>query len=264
MIKLSATRFLHKFRLVIKGISDQHSSERPEPMSEALNLYRLQQLDHQIDRINARLQEIEKALSDDRRVQAAQKKLAVAQKNSKNKQSALKQIEDKVEDQRLKRKLNQASLFGGKVTNPKVLQDLQMEAEALKRYIEKLEDEQLEAMIASETADEALKQAEHAHQQAKATAIEENASLLGEKTKLEEDLERLLREKEAVLQPITPVSLAMYENLRKTKRGTAIAAISDGGCSSCGQNLTPAVLQSIRAANTLVFCPSCGRILFSS
>ena len=172
---------------------------------------------------NARLQEIEKALSDDRRVQAAQKKLAVAQKNSKNKQTTLKQVENKVEDQRLKRKLNQASLFGGKVTNPKVLQDLQMEAEALKRYIEKLEDEQLEAMIASETADEALKQAEHAHQQAKATAIEENASLLGEKTKLEEDLERLLREKEAVLQPITPASLAMYENLRKTKRGTAIA-----------------------------------------
>ncbi|HCU56731.1 MAG TPA: hypothetical protein DF984_00625, partial [Anaerolineaceae bacterium] len=204
------------------------------------------------------------ALSDDRRVKAAQKKLDLAKTNSQTRQAALKQIENSVEDQRLKRKLNQASLFGGKVKNPKVLQDLQMESEALARYISKLEDEQLEAMIASEAANEALNEAEKAFQQAKATTIEENASLLGEKTKLEDTLERLLREKEAVLQPIPPASLKMYENLRKTKRGTAIAAISDGGCSSCGQNLTPADLQSIRAANEIVFCPSCGRILFSN
>ncbi len=233
-------------------------------MSEVLNLYRLQQLDHQIDRITTRLIDIEKALSDDRRVKAAQKKLDLAQQDSQTKLAALKQIENSVEDQRLKRKLNQASLFGGSVKNPKVLQDLQMESEALARYINKLEDEQLEAMIASEAAIETLNEAEKAFQQAKATAIEENASLLGEKTKLEDTLERLLREKDAVLQPIPPASLQMYENLRKTKRGTAIAAISDGGCSSCGQNLTPADLQSVRAANTLIFCPSCGRILFSS
>jgi predicted nucleic acid-binding Zn-ribbon protein len=233
-------------------------------MSEVLNLYRLQQLDHQIDRITSRLTEIDKALSDDRRVVAAQKKVTLAQKNSKDKQALLKKIENDVEDQQIKRKLNQASLFGGKVKNPKVLQDLQMEAEALARYISKLEDNQLEAMLASEAANEALEAAEKVYQQAKATAIEENASLLGEKTKLEDDLERFLREKEAVLKPIPPKSMQLYENLRKSKRGAAVAAISDGGCSACGQNLTPADLQSVRVSNSLVYCPSCGRILFSS
>jgi predicted nucleic acid-binding Zn-ribbon protein len=233
-------------------------------MSEVLNLYRLQQLDHQIDRITSRLTEIDKALSDDRRVVVAQKKVALAQKNSKDKQALLKKIENDVEDQQIKRKLNQASLFGGKVKNPKVLQDLQMEAEALARYISKLEDDQLEAMLASEAANEALEAAEKVYQQAKATAIEENASLLGEKTKLEDDLERFLREKEAVLKPIPPKSMQLYENLRKSKRGAAVAAISDGGCSACGQNLTPADLQSVRVSNSLVYCPSCGRILFSS
>ena len=232
-------------------------------MSDVLNLYRLQQLDHQIDRINTRLGEIETALSDDRRVKAANKKLEIAQDDLHTKQAALRRIENKVEDQRLKRKTTQASLFGGKVKNPKVLQDLQMESEALKRYIGKLEDEQLEAMIAAETANEIHQQAEKAFQQAKATAIEENASLLGEKTRLEDDLERLLREKEAVLQPIPAASMKLYEKLRKSKRGTAVAVISEGGCSMCGQALTPADLQLVRAANELVFCPSCGRILFS-
>lgn len=232
-------------------------------MSEALNLFRLQQLDIQIDRIQARLMEIDRALSDNRRVRAAQKALDAAEEEAKARRIALRQIEDKVETQRLKRKTNQASLFGGKVKNPKVLQDLQMESEALKRYISQLEDEQLEAMIALETAEQALKQAESALQQAKGTAIEENASLMGEKTKLEEDLERFLREKKAVLQPIPPAAMTLYEKLRKTKRGTPVAILSDGGCSICGQALTPADLQTVRAANALVFCPSCGRILFS-
>ncbi len=233
-------------------------------MSEALNLYRLQELDIHLDQINARLQEIEKALSDDRRVRKARKILEKAEEDAQKITTSLHQIEDQVEDQRLKRKTTQASLFSGKIKNPKDLQDLQMDSEALKRYIIQLEDKQLETMIASEAADLALEQARKGLKQAVGTAAEENASMLGEKTKLEEDSERFLREKEAVLGAIPQVHLALYEQLRKSKRGTAVASITDGGCSICGQAFTPADLQSARSSNSLMFCPSCGRILFSN
>lgn len=231
-------------------------------MSEALNLYRLQTLDTRINQIEARLEEIEQKLSDDRRVRLAKKKLEKAQANAKQLRIQLGQIEDKVEAQRIKRKTNQAALFSGKIKNPKELQDLQMESEAIKRYIGQLEDEQLEAMIANEAAEKAENQAQKDLQQAIGTAAEENASLLGEKSKLEEELERLIREKEAVLQAIPPQALRLYQQLRKTKRGTAVAKVADGGCSICGQSLTPADMQSIRASNRIVYCPSCGRILF--
>lgn len=231
-------------------------------MSESLNLYRLQKLDTKIDSINARLEEIDRKLSDDSRVKGAQKKLEKSKQEAKQLRIKLNQIEDKVEAQRIKRKTTQAALFGGKVKNPKELQDLQMESESLKRYITQLEDEQLEAMIAFEAADKAENQAAKELTQIKGTVAEENASLLGEKNKLETDLKRLIREKEAVLQSISPKSLNLYEKLRKTKHGTAVAAVSEGGCSICGQALTPADLQSIRVSNRLVFCPNCGRILF--
>lgn len=233
-------------------------------MSEALNLYRLQELDNHLDQTNARLNAIEKALSDDRRVRKARKALDTAEEEAKKIKTALHQIEDQVEDQRLKRKTTQASLFSGKIKNPKDLQDLQMESEALKRYIAQLEDKQLETMIANEAAELELEKARKGLQQAVGTAAEENASMLGEKTKLEEDMERYLREKEAVLGGISPTHLALYEQLRQSKRGTAVASISDGGCSVCGQALTPADLQSVRSSNALVFCPSCDRILFSN
>ncbi|QRN83617.1 hypothetical protein JR338_02350 [Chloroflexota bacterium] len=232
-------------------------------MSESLNLYRLQKLDTQIDRIESRLKEIDQALSDDRRVRKAQSTLKKAEEAANKAKAALKQIEDQVGDTRLKRKISQASLFSGKIKNPKDLQDLQMESEALARYIVKLEDQQLEAMIANESADEAHVKAEKALLQAKGTAAEENASLLGEKTALDEELDKALREKEAVLQGVSEANLALYQKLRKSKRGTAVAAITDGGCSICGQSLTPAEMQTVRSGSNLVFCPSCGRILFS-
>lgn len=231
-------------------------------MSEALNLFRLQKLDSATDRAKSRLDEIDRILSDTQIVQRAKKKHEKAQEHAKKIRIKLHQIEDKVEAQRIKRKTNQASLFSGKIKNPKELQDLQMESEALKRYISQLEDEQLEAMFAHEEAVEVEEKAQKELQQAKGTAAEENAALLGEKSKLEEDLARIIREKEAVLQSISPETLKLYQKLRKLKRGSAVAAVSDGGCSICGQALTPADLQSIRASNQLVFCPSCGRILY--
>lgn len=232
-------------------------------MSESLNLYRLQQLDTNIDRIETRLGEIERILNDNQRVQKATKALKNAEETAKKARIELRQIEDKVEAQRLKRRTSEASLFSGKIKNPKELQDLQMETEALKRYIAQLEDEQLEAMITHETAEKAEKQAIKALDQAKGTTAEENAEMLGERNKLQDDLERLIREKEAVLQSTQPESLTLYKKIRKAKHGTAVAAVTDGGCSVCGQALTPADLQSIRASNKLVFCPSCGRILFA-
>jgi predicted nucleic acid-binding Zn-ribbon protein len=232
-------------------------------MSESLNLYRLQQLDTNIDRIETRLGEIERILNDNQRIQKATKALKNAEEIAKKARIELRQIEDKVEAQRLKRRTSEASLFSGKIKNPKELQDLQMETEALKRYIAQLEDEQLEAMITHETAEKAEKQAIKALEQAKGTTAEENAEMLGERNKLQDDLERLIREKEAVLQSTQPESLTLYKKIRKAKHGTAVAAVTDGGCSVCGQALTPADLQSIRASNKLVFCPSCGRILFA-
>ena len=232
-------------------------------MSETLNLYRLQKIDTQLDRIEKRLKEIDQALSDDRRVRKAQSVLKKAAETAQKAQSELRLIETKVGDQRLKRKTTQAALFGGAIKNPKDLQDLQQDSEALARYIERLEDEQLEAMIASETAEEDLKEAEKALAQAKGTAAEDNAALLGEKTGLEEELAKAQREKEAALQGVSASNLKLYQNLRESKRGTAVASITEGGCSICGQSLTPADLQSVRSGSELVYCPSCGRILFS-
>jgi len=230
-------------------------------MGGSLNLYRLQKIDTMIDQKESRLGEIDAILNDNRAIRQAQNNLEKAKSTAKQIRIELGQIVNKVEAQRIKRKTTQASLFSGKIKNPKALQDLQMESEALARYITQLEDEQLLKMIANEEADKIEKQAELKLERLKIASIEENASLLGERSKLEEDLSKLQKEKEAVTNSIPQNNLKLYLRLRKTKRKVAVATVSDGGCSVCGQAMTPADLQTLRAGNKMVYCPSCGRIL---
>jgi uncharacterized protein len=64
---------------------------------------------------------------------------------------------------------SEASLYGGKIRNPKELQDLQVEIAALKRRTATLEDEQLEAMLAVEDAETQLTEANKNLNEVKAT-----------------------------------------------------------------------------------------------
>ena len=231
-------------------------------MSDSLSLFRLQKLDSQIRQIKLRLAQIEKVLNDDSRIMQAQKIVDSASNEEKKILSQLKKIEDKVEAQRQKRSLGQAALFGGKIKNPKELQDLEMESDALKRSIELLEDQQLILMIEHEGAVEIFQRAKQSLTKVKETVLQENSLLMGEKSSLIEKLKRSIREKDATNHAISESSLALYENLRDKKNGIAVVTVVEGSCGVCGQSITPADQQRIRTSSALVYCPSCGRILF--
>src|SRR5690606_7461187 len=100
-------------------------------MSRAFTLYRLQQVDTQLDQGAARLAEITRILNDNAALQAASLAHQGAQARLHSAHSALRAAEEEVASQQRCIANNQASLYGGAVTNPKELQDLQKEAEAL-------------------------------------------------------------------------------------------------------------------------------------
>jgi predicted nucleic acid-binding Zn-ribbon protein len=56
--------------------------------------------------------------------------------------------------------------------------------------------------------------------------------------------------------------MRIYENIRRRKSGVAVTRVNDGSCTLCGANIRPMELQSTRIALELVFCSSCGRILY--
>jgi len=232
-------------------------------MSAALGLYRLQQVDSQIDHARTRLGEILKTLENDSEMKAA---LNRVEKSSADHQRFLHELhnaEADVQAQKIKIEQNESSLYSGNVKNPKELQDLQQEVASLKKYLVTLEERQLEAMINAEAGDSELESARAALEVVQARLKNEHSKLIDEQSELSNQLESLVDEREAALAPIDNSMLQTYEALRKQKKGVAVSAINDGICSTCGTTVTAASQQAARSTK-LVNCSTCGRILFAN
>lgn len=233
-------------------------------MSAALGLFRLQQVDSQIDQIQARLKAIQQVLENDAELLAARAHFSEAERNHQEAERGLKLSEAEVEKQRIKIEQTEASLYGGRVHNPKELQDLQKDVVSLKRYLQNLEERELEAMLLEEDTEQTLQAANADLERVQSNLSEQHQALAKESVDLRRELERLDSERRAVVTDIASQALNIYDQLRKQKRGLAIASIADNSCAACGTTLTPSQQQTARSATQLFHCPTCGRILYAN
>lgn len=233
-------------------------------MNIALNLFRLQSIDTIIFRYNARIAQIDQILNDNTTITEIEHEISDIKSLVEERNRKLKQVTNQVESTQLKLKLNQNALFGGKISNSKELRDLEQEADALNRFIEKIEEDQLECMLAVEETQISLQNAENKLIDTKARKTEADSKLLGEKLKMEKDLPSLLHQKKTISDGIDPEIQKVYSNLLMTKNGLAVVEVIDDACSACGYELTPADQQSARSPASLLRCKICSRILFKS
>ena len=233
-------------------------------MSASLGLYRLQQVDRQIDHARAQLDEIRQTLENDAELREALSLVETSQTQDHRVQNEMRNAEAEVESQKNKIEQVEASLYGGSVKNPKELQDLQKDVASLKKHLATLEELQLDAMLKAETAESELRIAKKALEEIQARLGSEHGKLVEEQATLTKQLERLAEEREAALAPIESNLLEIYEGLRQQKRGVAVAEINDNACASCGTTLNASIQQNARSQNQLVNCSSCGRILFAN
>jgi predicted nucleic acid-binding Zn-ribbon protein len=231
-------------------------------MSQISVLYRLQQIDNQLDNTRIKLQNIERKLNDNSLIEAAEKKISDSKLKYQDSLKRLHEAQAKSHSVRVKIEQSESSLYGGKIQNPKELQDLQNEIASLKKLISTLEDRELEEMMASEEAENQYKMVQESITSLQGEQIEEHAQLNGEKTKLLAKIERYESERNATLPAIAANDLAIYDQLRKTRNGVAVATVSSRACGACGTTLTAALVQSTQLTGELVRCPTCGRILY--
>jgi len=232
-------------------------------MSASLGLFRLQQVDRQIDRAQVQLDTIRKTLENDIELRSAMTRVENAEKENHRLRHELQSIEAEAASQQIKIQQAESSLYGGSVHNPKELQDLQKDVASLKRHLAALEEQELDAMVAVEKAEKDV-QSSHAELEVLQSRLGgEHQKLLDSRATLLKDLERLASEREASLAPIESQLLEKYEGLRRQKRGLAVTEISDDSCASCGSRLNASLQQNARSATQIVHCPSCGRILYA-
>jgi len=231
-------------------------------MSQPFKLFRLQQKDSQIDQYVVRLRQIELEIKDDLALKNAIKNSEISDKEHQKSRNILTKADDNLQKQRLKIETTESTLYSGKVKNPKELQDLENEAISLKRYLSVLEDRYLEALLEEEefavqnkSAQIELKNEENKHSN-------KLAELGKEKHKLESDVARISEERDVIAGSIDADDLNLYERLRKSRSGVAVARVTDKACSACGTTLSATLLHAARNPNQINRCETCSRILY--
>jgi predicted nucleic acid-binding Zn-ribbon protein len=232
-------------------------------MNEVIHLFNLQTLDHQIDKIDARIAEISLLIETSEALQSAELIAQTVRLQVSESKRQLKRVEEISEKQHLKIAIDEAKLYSGKIHNPKELQDLQQEIASLKKHQTTLDEDQLIAMLLLEEAEKAQMSAETQLSAAQTTDMESKSKLRGELSNLSKLKERLIAERIASQNSIPPGFMEIYLQLRKQKRGTAVSLVTDGSCSSCGSTLRPAEKQAARSPQQITYCSSCGRILYA-
>ena len=232
-------------------------------MSRVSSLFRLQEVDSELDRKQERIDEINVLLSDDSELTSARDKRNLADEEFKEARAAYSSANHAVVAQRDKIADTERKLYGGSVTNPKELEDLQLESESLKKYLVTLEDRYLEAMLQQDESEENYISARDAYDLLEAQQLSEHADLDEERTNLSTDIENKEQEREVLVGDIETEDLEQYERLRARLNGIAVAEVREGSCSACGLDQVRSKVQEIRTGNVIIQCAQCNRILYT-
>lgn len=232
-------------------------------VTRAGSLFRLQQLDLEGDQLAARLEEIRRRLESDEATHRAAQAVARASARAADARRASREAELEVASLRTKIEDNDRRLYGGSVRQPKELQELQHEAEALARHLHSLEEGLFQRMLEVEEAEADLVRAQGEKEEADRQRAHLADALEAERAQLEERRDGLASTREAVTGDVPEDDLSLYNLLRGQLGGVVVARLQEDACSACGLALSASMPQQVRQGTGLVRCPQCGRVLFA-
>jgi predicted nucleic acid-binding Zn-ribbon protein len=226
-------------------------------------LGQLNEIDLAIDALRARAAEIAEALKEPAALQAARTTVAAA--DTELARCKMIQSERESAQQKAAAKLTQAEgrLYGGKVRNPKELEDSEKDVAQLRRQHAQAEDALLEALIASEAAAEVVAGAQHELEQRSTEWNATQAGLRAEHARLTERLTTERARQAAARRAVPTGILHIYDTLRPRRAGRAVARLDGDTCAVCLVAVSPSRLAAARDGDELAYCENCGRILWT-
>lgn len=231
-------------------------------MNEALRaLDALQEVDSALLKLARKLRSLDDGGSEKQRALEIQEAHAAAAKELTEARAALRDAELELKSVEAKKKDHADKLYSGKVTNPKELDAMQHEIEALGRRRTALDEQILQMMERVETVAKTeadlsakLQEATGAH-----STKSENYARAAKEIRTEAARLKTLRTERAAAVP-APM-LKRYDSIRAVKDGVGISCIQDGRCGACRTTLPRNTVLSVRDSDAVVTCEACGRML---
>lgn len=152
-------------------------------------------------------------------------------------------------------------MASGAVANARELEAIGHEITNLRRRISDREDEELAIMERRETLAAAEKDATETATNLREAADRLRAAAGDELTTAEADLAARETERPGAVASVDPEVLELYEELRPQKKGIGAAALVDGVCQGCHEQLSAVELSQVRSTDGVPRCEHCRRIL---
>ena len=228
----------------------------------AAQLFQLQQLDLDLDRLRSELQVVNNSLQGNPKIRKLRAEYASAQQQLQAGLQQQKEAEWGLEDVSRRLATQEQRLYNGITVTAKELQTLQQEVQRLRAQQSRQEETVLELIDVAESLQEeaqrrltALKQAEEDWEQESAASIARHDQLQARQQELESKRTELTKVFDETL-------LARYAALKRSKQGRAISRVEQNSCQWCRVILTASELQRVRISPELQTCMNCGRILY--
>jgi uncharacterized protein len=223
-------------------------------------LYKLQQIDSEIQRQRQYIEDIVRQLNGNQILAEAEDILALKKQQLTEIMKRQRNVEWELEDLTIRDEDINSKLYTGIVRNPKDLLGLKHEAESLKARIADKEDTLLEIMAQVEELETQEKSSNQKVNELKQEWQQRQQTLVQKREELKTELVRLSERQEEMSQQIEPKALGLYQQLKKT-RDPAVAIVQQGQCQGCHMTLPIGQWQKAKAGE-IVQCSNCSRILY--
>jgi uncharacterized protein len=232
-------------------------------MRPVILLAELNDIDLVVDGINTRLAQIQAALREPAELRAARAALTAAEAELARFQAIQEEREEAQRRAEAKLARSEQTLYGGKVRNPKELEDLQLEQQQARRQESQSEDNLLDALVAVESAAETRDRRQAELDRQTNTWRETQSKLRAEQARLAAQLSTAQGRQTAARGAVPPALLPLYDSLRARRGGRAVAELDGAICEACGVAASPGKLAAARDSDDLIYCDNCGRLIWA-
>jgi predicted nucleic acid-binding Zn-ribbon protein len=221
----------------------------------------LQSLDQQIAELEREIAALPKHIAEiERQLDQHIRRLEADRAALSGNQKERKRIEGEVQIQQQKISKLRDQMLEAK-TNEQY-RAFQHEIDYCNQEVRKHEDRILDLMSESEALEKNVRAAEAGLKTEKEQVEREKQDARKRAADGQRQLDACRSDRSRSVAGMTPAVYRAYERIRKKRNGVAVAEVVDGLCLACNLALRPQFYQDVRKNEQILYCESCGRIMY--
>lgn len=194
--------------------------------------------------------------------QLAESKAALADAETRQKENTASQKTLEVEIDSVKGQIAKYKTQQLNVKNNEEFRAMENQIVMCRKEIEKLENREIELMETAESLKAELTACSQKLADAQGRVDAEKDALDRRLANTTEDVKRMQEKRAKMIADIDKDALRIYTRIMNNKKDYAIVPVERDTCGGCHMKLTPQTVHDAKAAQKLVTCSYCGRLLY--